>query len=57
MLVKRINEDIINSLKAGDSDELSTLRLLKSALKNQEISKQRSLSFEEEIVVLLKQAK
>jgi uncharacterized protein YqeY len=48
----RINEDLKAAMKSKDSDRLSTLRLVKTALKNREIDKMEALSDEEAIKVL-----
>ena len=57
MLINKIDEAIKDALKAGRSDELSVLRLIKAALKNEEIARKHTLSQQEEIAVLDKQAK
>lgn len=48
----RINEDLIAAMKSKDSDRLSTLRMVKTALKNREIDKMEALTDEEAIKVL-----
>jgi uncharacterized protein len=48
----RINEDLKAAMKSKDSDRLSTLRMVKTALKNREIDKMESLTDEEAIKVL-----
>ena len=48
----RINEDLKSAMKSKDSDRLSTLRMVKTALKNREIDKMGALTDEESIKVL-----
>ena len=48
----RINEDLKAAMKAKDSERLSTLRMVKTALKNREIDKMEALTDEEAIKVL-----
>src|SRR5262245_63709596 len=48
----RINEDLKAAMKSKDSGRLSTLRMVKTALKNREIDKMEALTDEEAIKVL-----
>ena len=48
----RINEDLKAAMKSKDSERLSTLRMVKTALKNREIEKMDALTDEEAIKVL-----
>ena len=48
----RIGRDIITAMKAKDEHRLTTLRMVKSALKNKEIDKRESLTDTEETQVL-----
>jgi uncharacterized protein YqeY len=48
----RINEDLKAAMKNKDSERLSTLRMVKTALKNREIEKMAALTDEEAIKVL-----
>src|SRR5262245_49492710 len=48
----RINEDLKAAMKSKDADRLSTLRMVKTALKNREIDKMEALTDEEAIKVL-----
>ncbi|HBG81447.1 TPA: aspartyl-tRNA amidotransferase [candidate division CPR2 bacterium] len=57
MLVDKINIELKEALKNRREKELSVLRLIKSALKNEEISKKHPLSEEEAIYILDRQAK
>jgi len=48
----RINEDLKTAMKSKDSERLSTLRMVKTALKNREIDKMAALTDDEAIKVL-----
>jgi uncharacterized protein len=50
--LERINEDLKVAMKERDSERLSTLRMVKTAIKNREIEKMAALSDEEAIKVL-----
>lgn len=54
---KDISSEIVESMKKKEDFKLSTLRLLKSALKNAEIDAKRELTEEEELSIIEKQAK
>jgi hypothetical protein len=56
-LIEKIEEDLNEAMKAKDASQVSILRLLKSALKNAEIEKKETLSDQDAIRVLEKQAK
>ena len=49
---KRIQVDIITAMKAKDEHKLTTLRMVKSALKNKEIDKREPLTDVEEAAIL-----
>jgi uncharacterized protein len=49
---EKINADIITALKAREEHRLTTLRMVKSALKSKEIDKRAALSEAEELAVL-----
>jgi len=49
---KQIDSDIIAAMKAKDEHRLTTLRMVKSALKNKAIDKREELTGEEEAAVL-----
>lgn len=57
MLKQQIEEQIKNALKGGEELRLSTLRFLLSAIKNEEIAKQREVTDEEVISVVRHQVK
>src|SRR5215510_8383690 len=48
----RINEDLKAAMKGKDSERLSTLRMVKTALKNREIDKMEAITDEEAIKTL-----
>lgn len=48
----RIQSDLTQAMKAGDALRLSTLRMIKAALKNKEIEKQKPLDDAEALAVL-----
>jgi uncharacterized protein len=48
----RINEDLKAAMKSKEPDRLSTLRMVKTALKNREIDKMEALTDDESIKVL-----
>lgn len=49
---ERITQDITTAMKARDEHRLSTLRMVKSALKNKEIDKRAALDDQEAMAVL-----
>lgn len=49
--------DIAASMKAGDSSRTSTLRLLKNAIKNEEIRTRQDVSNEDMTKILMREAK
>ena len=56
-LALRVDSDLITALKSRDETTLATLRLLKSAAKNQEVAKRRPLTDEEYGDVIRQQVK
>jgi len=48
----RINQDITAAMKAKEPERLSTLRMVKTALKNREIEKMAALTDEESLKIL-----
>lgn len=57
---QKIQADIITAMKAKDEHKLTTLRMVKSALKNKEIDKREPLTDAEEtqiLITLIKQRK
>ncbi len=51
-LQQRINEDLVTAMKNKDAQRLSTLRMMKAALKNRQVDLQRDLDDAEVIKVL-----
>jgi uncharacterized protein len=51
-ILERINQDITAAMKARDEHRLTTLRMVKSALKNKEIDKRSALDDQESMAVL-----
>ena len=56
-LIKRLDPEILNALKAHDSKKAGVLRLLKSALHDEEIIKKGELTSEDEIKIVRKEVK
>jgi len=56
-MFERINKDLISSMKEQDKFKLSVLRMLKSAIKSEEINKKDTLTDDEIINVIKKQVK
>ncbi len=50
--LERINEDLKSAMKSKEAERLSTLRMVKTALKNREIDKMAALTDEEALKVL-----
>lgn len=53
----KINNDLVASMKAQEKFKTSVLRMLKSALKNEEINKKNNLTDDEVLCVIKKQVK
>lgn len=53
-IIKKIDQDFINALKAKDENRLSTLRLIKSAFKNQAIELRKPELDEAEAILILR---
>lgn len=51
-IVERVTQDMTQAMKARDEHKLSTLRMMKSALKNKEIDKRAPLDDKEAMTVL-----
>ena len=56
-MFEQITKDLTESMKAKDTFKLSVLRMLKSALKNEEINKKAPLTDDEVLAVIKKQVK
>ena len=57
MLTEKIDQDIAVAMKAGQSDLVGVLRLLKTSLKNESIKVGHDLSDDEAMNVLVREAK
>jgi len=56
-LFDRLTQDMKAAMKAGEKDRLSTIRLLRGALKDKAIDKRDDLTEDEELAVLNSAAK
>jgi len=56
-LSEKIRADLTESMKARDAERTSTLRMLQSALKNEQINVKRELTDEETLAVIRKSVK
>ncbi len=56
-MLRQVETDLVAAMRAGDTVERETLRMLKSSLKNAEIEKGSELTEEESIVVAQKEVK
>ncbi|MGA8943116.1 MAG: GatB/YqeY domain-containing protein [Thermoactinomyces sp.] len=56
-LIKRLDQDMKLALKNKDKIRLSTIRMLKSAIKKEEIDKKHSLNDDEVIAVIMREVK
>jgi uncharacterized protein len=56
-LLERLNQDMKQAMKDKDSLKLSTIRMLRSAIKNKEIDKRRALTDAEVEEVILSEVK
>jgi uncharacterized protein YqeY len=51
-IAERVNQDMISAMKAREEPRLTTLRLIKTAIKNKEIDKRAPLDDQESMAVL-----
>ncbi|MBA4600760.1 GatB/YqeY domain-containing protein [Thermoactinomyces mirandus] len=56
-LTRQLDQDMKLALKNKDKNRLSTIRMLKSAIKKEEIDKKRSLNDDEVIAVIMREVK
>lgn len=56
-MFEKVTKDLQEAMKNKDSFKLSVLRMLKSALKNEEINKKESLTDDEVLSIIKKQVK
>ena len=57
MLIEQINEDIKSAMRSKDSDRLTTLRMLKSAIKQREIDTQTESTDQDALAIINKMIK
>ncbi len=57
MLIQQIDSDLVNAMKEKNETDVSTLRMLKSAIKNTEIQKKKELTDEDIVSVIQSQIK
>ncbi|MEC6747186.1 GatB/YqeY domain-containing protein [Marinilactibacillus sp. XAAS-LB27] len=55
--LEELNQDMKVAMKAKDRESLTTIRMLKSALQNEQISKGEELTDDEELTVLAREKK
>lgn len=56
-LIEKIDEDMKNAMREKKREKLTTIRLIKSALQNEEIKKGQELNEDEEIAILSREKK
>ncbi|MGX7351038.1 glutamyl-tRNA(Gln) amidotransferase subunit E [Enterococcus canis] len=56
-LLTTLNEDMKTAMKAKDKESLTVIRMLKSAIQNEQIKEGRELNDEEELTVLSREMK
>lgn len=56
-ILEQLNQDMKEAMKAKERDRLTTIRMIKSAIQNEEINKGRELDAEEEIAILSREKK
>lgn len=56
-ILDRLNEDMITAMRAKEKERLTTIRMLKSAIQNEEIELGRKLDEEEEVTILSREKK
>jgi uncharacterized protein YqeY len=56
-VIERLNQDMKQAMKDKAAGKLSVIRMVKAALKNEEINKGRTLSEDEELTILTRELK
>lgn len=56
-VLEELNKDMKDAMRSKDRDKLTTIRMIKSSIQNEEISKGRALEEEEEIAILSREKK
>lgn len=56
-ILDQLNEDMKTAMKAKDREKLTTIRMIKSSIQNEEINKGQALNEEEELAILSREKK
>ena len=56
-ILNQLNEDMKTAMRAKDKDSLTTIRMIKSAIQNEEIRKGSELNQDEEIAIVSREKK
>lgn len=56
-VLDQINQDMKEAMKAKERDRLTTIRMIKASIQNEEIDKGRELETEEELAILSREKK
>lgn len=56
-VLDQLNQDMKTAMKAKDRESLTTIRMIKSTIQNEEIAKGRDLTADEELTILAREKK
>ena len=56
-VLEQLNQDMKTAMKAKDRESLTTIRMIKSSIQNEEIAKGRELTADEELTILAREKK
>lgn len=56
-VLEQLNQDMKTAMKAKDRESLTTIRMIKSSMQNEEIAKGRELTADEELTILAREKK
>lgn len=56
-ILEQVNQDMKTAMKAKDRESLTTIRMIKSSIQNEEIAKGRDLTADEELTILSREKK
>lgn len=56
-ILEQLNQDMKEAMRAKDRERLTTIRMLKSSIQNEEIDKGRDLTADEELAILSREKK
>lgn len=56
-VLEQVNQDMKTAMKAKDRESLTTIRMIKSSIQNEEIAKGRDLTADEELTILAREKK